>query len=274
MSGNIGPLTTTFTPASPDCLTSLIFVQESGQTGIHLGYPGTSRSACLPTSFDPAPLRYYSPGICPSGYSYDGRYSTASNDEAVMVATCCPSGFTYRQDRGSMKLACTSVFRESTDLALASYELISSTLIKTGGTSITSITPGVVTAYAWGPIVRRASTDPTWPIATATASSTSAAASTTTSSTASQTQDSSGLSTGAKAGIGVGVSVGALILIGVCIGAYMLRRRRRQATSAQDDIKSPGELGGTMVQELPSGPDRHMLSADPSRRKAAELPGS
>lgn len=152
-------------------------------------------------------------------------------------------------------------------------------------------------AYAWGPVVRRQSTDETWPARTATAgaSSTAGALSTASSSSlllssnaavaaaatssASSSNASSGLSTGAKAGIGVGVAVGGLLLISACIAAFVLRRRRRQRQSTK----------GTAVQEMPvnqepswAGPPRELHGEsrqelpveEVQKDKPAELPGA
>lgn len=53
---------------------------------LYLGLPGSSN--CLPTSW--APSSYYSPGICPGGYTI--ACSTVSSVETVTetIATCCP----------------------------------------------------------------------------------------------------------------------------------------------------------------------------------------
>lgn len=83
---NLGPLTTTFTPAA-DCLTTWYAMSNH----LELGVP--SRTDCFPPGFTPGGFstsRYFSPGLCPSLYT--GAKSldlwwTASGNSGVH---CCP----------------------------------------------------------------------------------------------------------------------------------------------------------------------------------------
>ncbi|OMP86117.1 hypothetical protein BK809_0003286 [Diplodia seriata] len=272
---NIGELTTTFTPASSECFSSLFFARESGKTGINLGFPGTSRSTCLPPDFDWAATRYYSPGLCPSAYSYACSYTT----DDVTVATCCPSGWDCRPDRGpNIVLGCITTFAESTNLAIGSYSMNSPTIIT--GTTTMPIVSGD-RAFAFGPIVRRASTDLTWPPATTPAStslpssSLSSASTTTGASLATAAvSESPGLSIGAKAGIGVGAAVGGVVVIAALIGAIMLRRKRRRSVASLADVRpeeSPQELQGTSLQELPGNRPECKKASEKSAGHASEL---
>jgi hypothetical protein len=81
----VGSLTTTFSPL-PSCLTDLYRFVESNLLYVQLG--PTSTSDCLPSSF--APTGYYSPGICPSGYTQACSGVASSGTLAETRATCCP----------------------------------------------------------------------------------------------------------------------------------------------------------------------------------------
>ncbi|KAL1643706.1 hypothetical protein SLS58_004721 [Diplodia intermedia] len=142
----------------------------------------------------------------------------------------------------------------------------------TGTTSIT-VTAGE-TVRAYGPIVRRASDDPSWSnvIPTSTATTSASAGSSAEAGTAAATAGSAagdgsgssdgGLSTGAKAGIGVGVAVGVLLVAAACVGGFMVGKRanRKAAGAGQFHDKQRGEMAaGVPVQELSAANTRHEL---------------
>lgn len=82
---NLGPLTTTFTPSGAKCQST--FAGANNDNGwIQYGNP-TSTTACVPTSFEPFEGYYYSPGVCPSGYTYACSAGVGSGSTQ---ATCCP----------------------------------------------------------------------------------------------------------------------------------------------------------------------------------------
>lgn len=89
---NAGPLTTTFTaPASCTTATGLYQIWASNTFHFEQG-PLASMADCFPSGYDAAATsQYYSPGICPSGYT------TACSSTDVLSAavtetayTCCP----------------------------------------------------------------------------------------------------------------------------------------------------------------------------------------
>ncbi|KAF9634955.1 hypothetical protein BFW01_g5850 [Lasiodiplodia theobromae] len=300
---NLGPLTTTFTPASPDCVSSLhIRRKDTAGWDLVLGLPGSHSSSCLPTSFTWSSA-YYSPGICPSGHTYACTETDAVGDETTTIATCCPStasGWVCRNDKNAA-FACVLRFPTQTTLYdVGSYQVStpsggSTTVLREGTPQDLTLSAGFQ-AYAWGPVVRRQSTDETWPARTATAgaSSTAGGASSTASSSlllssnaaaaaatssTSTSNGSSSLSTGAKAGIGVGVAVGGLLLISGFIAAFVLRRRRRQKQSTKVPAVQempvnqeppwagpPGELHAESRQEMPV--------EEVQKEKPAELPAA
>ncbi|KAF9628943.1 hypothetical protein BFW01_g10146 [Lasiodiplodia theobromae] len=119
---------------------------------------------------------------------------------------------------------CVSAFPSSGTFTVSSYWFVSPF---DSGTTTISVSAGE-TVRAYGPIVRRASDDPSWtnvlPTSTTTVSPGSSANAGTAAATAGSSNSGggsssdSGLSTGAKAGIGVGVGVGVLLIVAACVG--------------------------------------------------------
>lgn len=120
------------------------------------------------------------------------------------------------------------------------------------GSTATTISQGEI-CEAYGPIVRRASDDPSWSlVGVATATGTAEPGGT--------EPGSSGLSTGAKAGIGVGVAVAGLLLVASGFFAFIARKRLRAAEAerarALQDAATPRpevkqeEIHGTPLAEL------------------------
>ncbi|KAK4443365.1 Gag poly protein, partial [Podospora aff. communis PSN243] len=99
----IAPLTTTFTPP-PHCTSSAgLHISEwkpSPAQGLWYAV-GPLQSPphfpCFPPSYNPTTQNYYSPGLCPSGYTpaCTSRNTIASLTETIY--TCCPTaqGFTF-----------------------------------------------------------------------------------------------------------------------------------------------------------------------------------
>lgn len=87
------PLTTTFVP--PSTCISDTYLASSGCTAgecaglwMNLGPGPQYTGACLPSGY--SPYSYYSPGVCPLGYSI-AYSSVGSGDDPETFATCCPS---------------------------------------------------------------------------------------------------------------------------------------------------------------------------------------
>ncbi|KAL0260614.1 hypothetical protein SLS55_004304 [Diplodia seriata] len=168
----------------------------------------------------------------------------------------------------SQIFACVSAFESAGTYTIDSLSFGSVSAV-TGTTSVT-VTSGE-TVRAYGPIVRRASNDPSWsnviPTSTTSASAGSSAEAGTAAATAGSAGDGSGssdggLSTGAKAGIGVGVAVGVLLIAAACVGGFMVGKRanRKAAAAGQFHDKQRGEMAaGVPVQELSAANTRHEL---------------
>ncbi|KAK6854028.1 hypothetical protein PG995_010840 [Apiospora arundinis] len=103
---NLGPLTTIFT-APLSCSQSALFMRDefdcAGSTSILRGPMDTAPAAhCFPPLFDARPGAYYSPGICPNGYT--AACTSINTQAAETILTCCPEagqGLSYRCSLGS-----------------------------------------------------------------------------------------------------------------------------------------------------------------------------
>lgn len=285
---NLGPLTTTYTATGADCTSTYIGANNDNQW-IQYGQPNTTE--CVPPNFTAFDGYYYSPGICPSGYTYACEAGVGSS---TTQATCCPVGYVCRADynRDTDPFACASFFTSNTYLAVEFYQFTSQTDASTTGTvstiskSTTWYLDGTIgyNVEAYGPIVRRSAGDPEWSgsssstssgsgstsISSTSSGSTGTASATTGSARASAAaggSSGSGLSVGASVGIGVGVGLGCIVFIGCIAAAYIIGRRRRrdaqrgeQGGDGEGDDKAGGQTlyrGGVPVEgqvaELNSG---------------------
>lgn len=84
---NLGALVTTYRPSGASCA-SFLQVDNPTNGWIQYGEAGSKTTSCLPTNFNPQEGLYYSPGICPLGYTY----ACAAEVErgGATEATCCP----------------------------------------------------------------------------------------------------------------------------------------------------------------------------------------
>ncbi|ROW00364.1 hypothetical protein VMCG_07243 [Cytospora schulzeri] len=260
---NLGPLTTTFTATGPDC-TSTYLGANNDNEWIQYGQPNTTQ--CVPPNFTAFDNYYYSPGICPSGYTYACSAGLASS---VTQATCCPVGYYCRDDfnRDTDPFACASSFYSDTYFSAMFYHFTSETGVSTTGpvSTLSHTTTWFINASsspafyveAYGPIVRRSAGDPEWgTTATSDPGSAAGGAGTATATAATSagsggltgaesggggggSSTGSGLSVGASVGIGVGVGLGCIVFIGCIAAAYIIgRRRRRGALKEEAALKS------------------------------------
>ncbi|KAI9043106.1 uncharacterized protein KD926_004609 [Aspergillus affinis] len=260
---SVPALTTTFTPA-PSCMSYYMLPYSASEFAcmvgdesspcqyLHLG-PSTT-SGCLPSDWSSETDAYYSPGVCPTGYTEACSNLVSVGTVTETRATCCPSSYICQTDTYWPWYAnngCTKIVN-TTEVYTYTTDDPDDGLITT-----TSKDPYGVNAYAV--TIRYQSADHLPPATSATTTSSSPT------STASQTQpatsspDSSTLSTGAKAGIGVGVAAAVIILL-VGAGIWFFRRRRANAaaelgsTEAQKPAQSSQydkpELAGTQVYPM------------------------
>jgi hypothetical protein len=263
---NIGPLTTTFTPAST-CLD--VTVAFDPVYPIHYVFAGPANlffsriitpnpaEPCFPF-FDifsnNSQSVFFSPGVCPLGYST--AYSTTVGDETQ--AACCPTGYTASttavddENFGSCQSPQTGPVTASAYITLGPNE---NGILTHGPYTIptSAFTGNQLEAVPVSIRYRAADFS-------ATASSTkfggfSASNRPTSSVVASKRPPSTvvgrhTLSPGAKIGIAVGSVIGVIAILGGIFGFVLFRRRRkRNEAGAASNGGGPGELHGTSAQK-------------------------
>ncbi|KAK8009344.1 hypothetical protein PG991_011895 [Apiospora marii] len=284
LTSRVGALTTSFTPTVTSCSSVYIQDNSAGTYFLKFGTVGSaSTSSCFPPNF--APLGYYSPGVCSSGYWYACE---AGIDKTATVATCCPENYSCKKDRSTDDWhQCHSGFDRASYISVSQcYTKHGTPELPCGRFVTTSYTSGDHT-FAYGINVRRASGDPVWsgePDGPSVLSTTAASGPTRSSSgaptrtggssdksdagipppsSASSSPGEAGvLSSAAKVDIGVGVTLGALLIIGsiaaaYCIGKRSRRRReeeveaRRQADASHQEVIGQKWTATQQVAELP-----------------------
>lgn len=91
---NVGPLTTTFTaPASCTTATGLYQIWNDASSTYHYEQgPLATMSGCFPDGYDASPSQYYSPGLCPKGYTAACSSTDVVSATVTETAfTCCPT---------------------------------------------------------------------------------------------------------------------------------------------------------------------------------------
>ncbi|OTA77989.1 hypothetical protein M434DRAFT_38572 [Hypoxylon sp. CO27-5] len=248
---NLGPLTTIFTPSGSDCTSTFIGLNYDNRW-IQYGVGGAASSACLPSNFTPYEPYYYSPGICPSGYTSacQAQSSPPIGNVSETTATCCPTEYSCRDNRGDDPFGCWSSFSGAKTFAVSTFSFDTDSQGLT-----TKINAGTTTAIwssnfilAYGPVVRVVFGE----IPTITSSSSSTISTTTQSSsgvttptdplaTTYVTSSSPSVSPGAAAGLGIGCGVGAIVLIGAAAVIFVRRRRRRVQSEATTQPAHEGD---------------------------------
>ncbi|KAJ8127126.1 hypothetical protein O1611_g6514 [Lasiodiplodia mahajangana] len=92
---SLGPLTTTYEPP-PSCTASFLTDFRPMDAWDIMG-PLETRGDCFPRNYEDDAKKYYSPGICPAGYTVacaDLALGPSGGPTLVTTATCCPMGFT------------------------------------------------------------------------------------------------------------------------------------------------------------------------------------
>ncbi|KAI1780779.1 hypothetical protein F4818DRAFT_16740 [Hypoxylon cercidicola] len=277
---SLGALTTTFSPPA-DCIASSALYWVNTVNTFYWLHGKPQQTSCFPDNYSPFQDQYYSPGICPSGYTRACEsLSTLGADVIVTQATCCPQGnyvcastsSSYSYPWGPT-LGCMSVYRVDTETR---FTTIDGTLEggESAGTPTSIRAPGTIMAY--GIVIRNSQATTTESTASQTASDT---LQTVTSSLASETASagdtsSGGLSSGAAAGIGVGVALGVLAIGGVALWMFWTRRRKRKQEEAEVHERtamSPGTWSETTWAMPPHQP-LHQQPAIQVNWQPTELP--
>ncbi|KAK3312354.1 hypothetical protein B0H66DRAFT_608623 [Apodospora peruviana] len=298
MTSLIAPLTTTFTaPVSCASSTGIHIVACDGGSGKGCvwwaeGPLVPAASDCYPRSYDPFLGNYYSPGICPSGYTpaCTSRNTLATLTETVY--TCCPTalGYTYNcigtpEFKWQSSLGCT-VWLSGSEIApsvSAALTFPSATFIAGQVTKLTSTERTEVGIGAYGIEVHYQANED-FEISITSAESSAEAQITSTTSSASKPSDTStppaatsGLSTGAAAGIGVGVTLAAIIVflgVGVMLWRKKKKTRNQNSNIVNDNSNTnwsdaKTETGNKTPWEVHGDPVR--VEMDGSQRSRPEL---
>ncbi|OAR03013.1 hypothetical protein LLEC1_06069 [Akanthomyces lecanii] len=86
---SLAPLTTVFMP-SPSCTTYTGYTElVDPEVGSILVKGPLATAGCYPSGFEPANDRYYTPGLCPSGYTF-GEDRVTIKDFPTKYGYCCP----------------------------------------------------------------------------------------------------------------------------------------------------------------------------------------
>ena len=101
------PLTTTFSPPSA-CTTDTWYIEyvkgtyyyttsiSNSLEGWYFSQGPTDWSSCFPSGYEATTDFYYSPGVCPSGYSIASSSVLSIGVSSETRATCCPSWVSYK----------------------------------------------------------------------------------------------------------------------------------------------------------------------------------
>ncbi|KAJ5914858.1 hypothetical protein N7504_003741 [Penicillium tannophilum] len=283
-------LTTTFTPPA-DCFTDSYHIQwwdgvnyytpvSATYTWWWVSLGARDWSTCFPSDFASATTSYFSPGLCPSGYTAAGLTELSLDSNIETRATCCPSGYNAQTGDGwpwYSSNPCTSSNTNSDSVYV--YTVNGAVTSETGTFGIQG--KGVSIRWQSTDFVSATSTSEILASATSASTSSISEATSTASTTATTTgqSTSNGLSTGAKIGIGVGCGVAAVIIIFVALLVY--RRRRGRSALAPDQAMAqqygpPAEIY-TRALDVNSPPSDSIISRwrdGISRSGGSELAGS
>lgn len=150
---SIGPLTTTFTAPAACASSTGINIVGCGGGCLWWAEGPLEASECYPSGYNPTLNNYYSPGICPSGYTpaCTSRKSLATLTETVY--TCCPTALGITFDcvgtpiyAWQTTLGCTVSFSDST----SSFTFTDATYIVSQQTKKTSTARTEVGIGAYG----------------------------------------------------------------------------------------------------------------------------
>ncbi|KAI1141739.1 hypothetical protein F5Y05DRAFT_373640 [Hypoxylon sp. FL0543] len=243
---SLGSLTTTFIPPA-DCLNQGVGIARYSTAGSYNYYltAGPAASSCFPNSTFPGVSNYYSPGVCPFGYSVacSTRNPLSTGGATETTAICCPTSlFSFGCNTApvgtdwGVLAECTATTSDVTILATIATAIPSSKFsAASSDASGDAILNGSVIVNGYGVQVRWQSTDEALWNTSPTSSSSIPSAIPSATTTASQTSlptaqinTSSRLSTGAIVGACIGAVAGFAILAGIVIWIVRSKRSRRK----------------------------------------------
>ncbi|KAI0851899.1 hypothetical protein F5Y00DRAFT_274188 [Daldinia vernicosa] len=286
---DLGPLTTTFTPASGcnSILSGIVYTQtlQDGNTTTHkyhsLGPSATSE--CYPPGFEPA-SGFYSPGICPSGW-----WSACGTLDAIATltetrATCCPLGYVCIQKPDPTEtwstLSCSSSAISSVSVTVPDLSNQISKVTVLSGIVIHAAAINI--RWQRGDFIASRTNTPTTSATSSLSSSLYQPPAPSGTEIANEDTET-GLSLGAKIGVGVGVGLGGLLLISIAIGIWLWKIRHPEGKEQQRNMtmrhppnlgasKTPAELWEQDQQEMQTTSNTHEMATENNRHEITGTP--
>ncbi|KLU87015.1 hypothetical protein MAPG_06021 [Magnaporthiopsis poae ATCC 64411] len=287
MATNIGPLTAPFTPLA-GCLEQIYGTASTETRGTattghkwHI-LGGTSAGNCYPQSFVAGPTAFYSPGICPSGWTMASTTAEVVQTLTESRAVYCPSGYRYNPAPSSESSLASLPYHSSPQWPTAVTLRVPD--VENLRSIQTTLTDVMIEVHATPIYIRFAQSQS----ATSTSTSTSSTSPAQTSLQGSAGGNNNngmaaadeGLSVGAKAGIGAGV--GAAVL-GAALGAEQqpqaTTRTKTNGAGAEagdqlvGDVHDYSQNGQVAVEKDWDGPDPPVPQLDDTARAQAEMQG-
>jgi hypothetical protein len=156
---SLGALTTAFTAPASCAASTGIHIVGCGDACIWWAEGPLNADDCYPPNYNPSLGNYYTPGVCPSGYTPGCTSRRTAGQVTETVQTCCPTalGYKYRCVEPTWpwqnSLGCTVYMNEAT------YSFPTVTLIRDGRTVVTSTARTEVGIGAYGVEIRFQATD-------------------------------------------------------------------------------------------------------------------
>ncbi|RYO83159.1 hypothetical protein DL764_009499 [Monosporascus ibericus] len=273
----IGALTTTFTPPAACATSTGLYLVDCGEDCSYHAKGPLETTSCYPDDYDPQiSSGYYSPGICPSGYTEACSRAESMGTATEWAYTCCPSV-------ESNSYSCLPTAYLEWDLTLGcqlsmssgTFTLFDITAMELNGQmSVQSSTVGNdfrIGAHAIE--VRRQATDASLTAATTSRPSDTSPADTSgaisgfdsngrnsSSINGNNSTEGDGDSTGFPPGVAAGIGAGGTVaLLGLGVGIFFLCRRRRakrKALSTDEGNSNASPLMATTVEATSPGSAR------------------
>ncbi|KAH7311318.1 hypothetical protein B0I35DRAFT_481297 [Stachybotrys elegans] len=252
---DLGSLTTTFTRPTDACSDSTDIYRIVTREGSgHFVQGPIELESCFPENYNPNRSAYYSPGVCPDGYTIACSRTSSSGSATETYHTCCPIINNFQcivedERRHQSTLICSIAL--SLGVGVATWTIGPVTEIDEVSDETRTIatvrgTGGALNAYGIQYRFQAETTTATSSSSVTSESSTVSISLQPTESTATSTPDpepasasDNSLSSGATAGIAVGTVVGVLAIVGIAIFFWIKRKRERKV-----DHSSTPELPG------------------------------
>ncbi|KAH6838458.1 hypothetical protein B0I37DRAFT_449538 [Chaetomium sp. MPI-CAGE-AT-0009] len=191
---SLGALTTAFTAPAACASSTGIHIVGCGDKCVYWAEGPLNAGECYPPGFDPsAGAYYYSPGVCPSGYTPACTLRRTAGQVTETIQTCCPTalGYKYHCDQSTWPWQSTLPCNVYMNDPSSTFDFPTVTSIRDGRTVITSTARTEVGIGAYGIEIRFQAGD----FASSTKPTTASATTQTTSSSASDTsKDAAGSS--------------------------------------------------------------------------------